>query len=47
MIVKELYILVLYSNTSILEVYFSLVCASKGDIALKYAIIIGTLDTCH
>ena len=44
---KESYIPFLHSNTSILEAYFSLVRASKGDTPLKYAGMVGTLDTRH
>ena len=45
--VKESSILVLYSNTNILEACFSLMRTSKGDTALKYARMVGTLDTRH
>jgi len=39
------YIPCLHSNTSILEAYFSLVRARKGDTPLKYATMVGTLDS--
>ena len=35
----------LHSNTSILEAYFSMIRAGKGDTALQYPGMVGTLDT--